>query len=323
MSTTEDLDTLRIPAPLKYNLQDYWISRSFLINREKVSRIILGVRYTNNNVFDKPFILPDSYYNIQKYRIYLASVAFSVQKYYKANLIYGYGRTEDIPDGGLFRITVGSEYNEFNQNRERKYVGAEASMGKIIKGFGYLYGSAGFATFSNGQQPKCGLLALNMNYFSDLFIIGRSRLRNFIYMDYTRGFDRNTDESLGYIETNGFTGFRNDSVYGKQRLSLSLESVLFSPVNVVGFRFAFFGFTDFAFLSGSNEVIGNNHSLACIGLGIRIRNDNMVFNTFQLRFSFYPNPPVYSNINRIIVSGEQPLRPKNFDSGPPSLIQYR
>lgn len=323
MSTTEDLDTLPVPQPLKYNLQDYWLSRSFLLNKEKVSRIILGVRYTNNNVFDKPFILPDSYYNIQNYRIYLASAAFSVQKYYKTNLIYSYGRTEDIPYGGLFRVTVGSEYNEFNQFHIRKYIGAEIAMGKSIDGLGYFYTSAGVASFLNGQQPKQGLLALRVNYFSNLMSVGRSMLRNFVYLDYTRGIDRNTDEYLGFKKGNGFSGFRNDSVSGTQRLSVSLESVLFSPVNFIGFRFAFFGFTDFAFLSGSNEILGNGYSLTSIGLGIRIRNDNMVFNTLQVRLSFYPNPPYYSNINHVVVSGQQLLKPNNFDSGPPSIIPFR
>jgi len=323
MSTTVDLDTLPIPAPLKYNLQDYWISRSFLVNKEKVSRIILGLRYTNNNVFDRPDIQPDSYYNIQKYRIYMASAAFSVQKYYKTNLIYSYGRTEDIPYGGLLRVTVGSEYNEFNQFRVRKYIGTEIALGKSINGLGYFYTSAGVASFLNGQQPRQGLLSLNMNYFSNLMTVGRSRLRNFIYLDYTRGFDRNTDEYLVFRRGNGFSGFRNDSVSGTQRLSVSLESVLFSPLNLVGFRFAFFGFTDFSFLSGSNEIIDNGYSLTSIGLGIRIRNDNMVFNTLQVRLSYYPNPPNYSDINHIVVSGEQLLKPKNFDSGPPSIIQFR
>ena len=323
MYTTEDLDTLPVPEPLKYNLQDYWISRSFLINKEKVSRIILGARYTNNNVFDKPIILPDSYYNIQKYRIFLASAAFSVQKYYKTNLIYSYGRTEDIPYGGLLRVTAGSEYNEFNQFRDRKYIGVEIALGKSINSLGYFYTSAGFATFLNGQQPRQGLLSINMNYFSNLMTVGKSRLRNFIYLDYKRGFDRNTDEYLGFRKGNGFSGFRNDSVSGTQRLSVSLESVLFSPVSFMGFRFAFFGFTDFSFLSGSNEVIANGYSLTSIGLGIRIRNDNMIFNTLQVRFSFYPNPPYYSDINHVVVSGEQLLKPSNFDSGPPSIIQFR
>jgi hypothetical protein len=323
MNTTEDLDTLPVPEPLKYNLQDYWLSRSFLINKEKVSRIILGIRYTNNNVFDRPYILPDSYYNIQKYRIYLASAAFSVQKYYKTNLIYSYGRTEDIPYGALARVTVGREYNEFNQFHVRKYIGTEIALGKSIDGLGYFYGSAGIASFLNGQQPRQGLLSLKVNYFSNLMTVGKSRMRNFIYLDYTRGFDRNTDEYLVFKKGNGFSGFRNDSVSGRQRLSVSLESVIFSPVNFIGFRFAFFGFTDFSFLSGSNEIIDNGYSLTSIGLGFRIRNDNMVFNTLQVRFSYYPNPPYYSDINHVVVSGEQLLKPKNFDSGPPSIIQFR
>ena len=320
MYTTEDLDILPVPEPLKYNLQNYWLSRSFLINKESVSRIIIGARYTNNNVFDRPLILPDSYYYLQKYRIYLSSAAFSIQKYYKTNLIYSYGRTEDIPYGGLFKITVGKEFNEF---KERTYLGAEISSGKSSKGLGYFYTFAGLATYLNGNQAEQGLFSLGMKYFSNLLNLGNNMIRNFVYIDYTRGFDRYTDEFLVFNNDNGFSGFKNDSVSGTQRLSVSLESVLFSPVNLYGFRFAFFGFTDFSFLSGTNEIIGNGNTLSAIGLGIRIRNDNLVFNTFQVRVGFFPNPPSYSKINHLTVSGEQLLRPNNFDSGPPSIIPYR
>jgi hypothetical protein len=323
MYTTEDLDTLPVPKPLKYNLQDYWISRSFLLNKESVSRIIIGARYTNNNVFNRPFILPYSYYNLQKYRIYLGSAAFSIQKYYKTNLIYGYGRTEDIPYGGLLKITFGREYNEFHDFRKRTYMGAEISYGKSSKGLGYFYTSAGLATYLNRNQTEQGLFSLEMKYFSNLLNLGNNMIRNFVYVDYTRGFDRYTDELLVFNKDNGFSGLKNDSVSGTQRLSVSLESVLFSQVNFYGFRFAFFGFTDLSFLSGTNEIIGNGYTLSGIGLGIRIRNDNTVFNTFQLRFGFFPNPPSYSKINHLTVSGEQLLRPNNFDSGPPSIIPYR
>jgi hypothetical protein len=323
MYTTEDLDTLHVPAPLKYNFQDYWLTRSFLINKESVSRIIIGARYTLNNVFDRPVILPDSYYNLQKYKIYLASGALSIQKYYKTNLIYGYGRTEDIPYGGLFRVTVGREYNEFHDFRKRTYLGAEIALGKSTKALGYFYTSAGISTFLDGNQTEQGLLSLDMKFFSNLLTVGKNRIRNFVYIDYTRGFNRYTNEFLVFDNDNGFSGFKNDSVNGTQRLSVSLESVLFSPVNLYGFRFAFFGFADFSFLSDANEMIGNGNTLSGIGLGVRIRNDNLVFNTFQLRFGFFPNPPSYSKINHLTVSGEQLLRPNNFDSGPPSIIPYR
>jgi hypothetical protein len=323
MYTSEDLDTLPVPEPLKYNLQDYWLARSFMINKDKVSRIIIGARYTNNNVFDRPFILPDSYYNLQNYRIYLASAALSIQKYYKTNLIYGYGRTEDIPYGGLFKVTVGREYNEFNQYRKRTYLAAEIALGKSNKSLGYFYTSVGLATFADGAQSRQGLLSVSLKYFSNLITFRNFMVRNFLYIDYTRGFDRNTDEFLTIRKNNGFSGFRNDSINGTQRLSLSLESVLFSPINLYGFRFAFFGFADIGFLYQINELIKNGNTVSGIGLGVRIRNDNLVFNTFQIRVGFFPNPPLYSKINNFTISGEQLLRPNNFDSGPPAIIPFR
>jgi hypothetical protein len=320
VSTTEDLDTLPVPEPLKYNLQDYWLSRSFLLNKEAVSRIIIGVRYTNNNVFDRPFILPDSYYSLQKYKILLGSAAFSIQKYYKTNLIYSYGRTEDIPYGGLVKITAGREINEF---RNRTYLGAEIALGKSIKSLGYFYTSAGLSAFSSTNGTEQGILSLSTKYFSNLITAGNKMMRNFVYINYTRGFDRHTDEFLRFTKDNGFSGIRNDTVSGTQRVELSLESVIFSPFNLYGFRFAFFGFTDISFLSGTNEIIKNGYALSGIGLGFRVRNDNMVFNTLQIRIGFFPNPPTYSKINSILISGEQLLSPENFDSGPPSIIPYR
>lgn len=320
MYTSEDLDTLLVPAPLKYNLQDYWLSRSFLINKESVSRIIIGARYTNNNVFDHPLILPESFYNLQKYRIFMGSAALSIQKYTKTNLIYSYGRTEDIPYGALFKITVGREYNEFKQ---RTYLGGEVSFGRSSKTFGYFYTYAGLSTYLNKNYTEQGILALGMSYFSNLMYLGNSKIRNFVYINYTRGFGRYSNEYLKFITDNGFSGFKNDSIIGTQRLSVNLESVLFSPINLYGFRFAFFGFTEFAFLSGTTERLGLGYSLSSIGLGIRIRNDNLVFNTLQIRIGYFPNPPSYSAIDHVTVSGEQLLRPANFEPGPPAIIPYR
>jgi hypothetical protein len=320
MYTSEDLDTLKIPAPLKYNLQDYWLSRSFLINKESVSRLIIGARYTNNNVFNHPFILPESFYNLQKYQLYLTSAALSIQKYTKTNLIYSYGRTEDIPYGALFNITAGREFNEFKQ---RTYIGGEASFARSSNALGYFYLYGGLSTYLNKNRTEQGVLSLGLNYFSNLITLGTARIRNFVYLQYTRGFGRYSNEYLKFFNNNGFTGFSNDSVNGTQRLSVSLESVLFSPVNFYGFRFAFFGFTDFSFLSGTTEMLGKGYALSSIGVGIRIRNDNLVFNTFQIRIGYFPNPPSYSTISPVNISGEQLLRPNNFEPGAPAIIPYR
>jgi hypothetical protein len=320
MFTSDDLDSLPKPAPVKYNLQDYWLLRSFLIDAKSVTRLILGARYTNNNVFNHPYILPESYHYLQQYKIFLGSVSFSVQKFYKATLIYGYGRTEDIPYGGSFNMTAGREINEF---KKRYYLGTSVSMGGSVKSLGYFYGSAGFGTYFNEGQTEQGMLALRTNFISNLTYLGRYRIRNFLNVDYTRGFDRYSDEYLVFNQENGFSGFRNDSTGNSQRLSFNVESVLFSPVNFYGFKFALFVFADAGFLFGTNEFVGNGDFLSAIGLGIRIRNDNLVFNTFQIRLGFFPNLPEYSSINRLIISGEQLLRPSNFEPGQPSVMPFR
>jgi hypothetical protein len=285
-----------------------------------VTRVIFGVRYTNNNVFDHPYILPDSYHYLQKYKMILGSMSFSTQKYYKTNLIYGYGRTEDIPYGGMITFTGGKEINEF---KERIYAGLYAATGHSIRPLGYFYTSAGFSTFLNGQNTEQGMLLLRTSFFSNLLYLGAYRMRNFIMADYTRGFDRNTDEYLVYQKDNSFLGVRNDSVRGAQRLSVNIESVLFSPGNLYGFRFSFFAFGGLGYLFGTNEFVSQGEILSSVGLGVRIRNDNLVFNTFQIRLGYYPNLPQYSRTNYFMVSGEQLLKPDNFDPGPPTVIPYQ
>lgn len=318
--TTEDLGSLPVPQLLRYNYQDYWMSRSFLIDRQSVSRIIIGARFIHNNVFNRPSISPESYHELQNYLMYLGSAAFSVQKYYKASLIYGYGRTEDIPYGGMVRFTAGNEINEF---KHRYYLGTEMSLAKHAGNLGYFYSSLALSAYLNEGQTEQGMIAARINHFSELFALGRNMMRVFVNFRYTKGFNRYSDEHLFYPTDNGFSGFRNDSVTGIDRFSLDVESVLFSPINFYGFRFAFFGFADYSFLAGAHNSPYAWNNLTSVGLGIRVRNDNLLFNTFQVRIAWFPDPPAYSRISNIVFSGEQLLRPSDFNPGPPSVIYYR
>jgi hypothetical protein len=304
----------------RFNLQDYWMSRSFLINKTRVNRIIVGARYTNNDNFDNPFQFPDPLQYKDNYNIVLGSIAYSAQKYHKTNLIYGYGRTEDIPYGGLLNLTVGKEIQDAG---DRVYTSASISLGHSVRNLGYFFTSAGISTFFNKKETEQGLLLVRTSYFSNLDNVGRYRLRTFVNIDYTRGFDRKEEEALSFVRKNGFSGFRNDSVSGEQRLAFGLESVLFSPSKIYGFRFAFFAFADFGYLFGTNEFVYEGVTLSSIGLGVRVRNDNLILNTLQIRIGFFPNLPAYSKANYFTVSGEQLLKPDNFDPGPPGLLPYR
>lgn len=314
------LDTLQQDTPLRFAFQDYWLTRSFLLNSENVTRLLIGGRYTNNNVFTRPEIGPDQYHSLQQYRSFLGSIALSQQKFYKANLVHQYGRVEDVPYGGIIKITLGREINEF---KTRNYAASELGFARSFPEFGYLYFSTGLGAFVNNGNTEQGIFNIKSRYFSNLLPVGRHMIRSFINIDYTRGFDRNLDENLNFMTEHGFSGFSNDSIIGRQRLTLNLEAVVFNPVNIYGFKAAFFGFADFSSLTGTNQLFSNGTMLTGLGIGMRIRNDNLIFNTFQIRIGIFPDAPGNSRISNILVTGEGTLGFDNFDSDAPSMIPFR
>lgn len=318
--TSEDLDTMLIPVPLRFTYQDYWAARSFMLNREKVTRLIFSLRYIDNNVFSRPEINDNSYYRLQKYQLFMGSIALSTQKFINTSLIYSYGRTEDIPYGYLFEADAGREINEF---KWRNYFGARASYGNIFNRFGYIYGGLSFSTFYNNMKTEQGMLQLTVRYFTPLVHAGRSQIRSFVNIYYTRGFNRYSDEYLYLKSSNLVRGFVNDSINGNHRIVISIEPVLFTPKPLYGFRFALFSFADAGFLIKGNIGAGEYHNVTGFGLGVRIRNDQLVINTIQLRFGIYPGAPPWSETSWASVDGIVKLRPPGFEPGPPGVIPYR
>ena len=318
--TTDDLDTLEVREPVEYNLFDTWIGRSFLIDSSNMTRLVISARYINNNVYRRPEITSSSFYSLQKYKLYLVSLSLISQRFYKTNLLYNFGRTEDLPYGGKLDIIYGKEFNEFNK---RNYFALRASTAGLAEKVGYFYGSVDVGAFSNDFVTEQGIFDFRLNYISNLISKGRYRLRSFVNLRYTGGFYRFDDEYLKVNNTYGIRGFYNDSIRPRQRLLFSHETVGFSPHYLYGFRFVFFGFTDLALISKDNKFNLDTDLIAELGLGVRIRNDNLILKTIQLRFSFFPFSPPYSSLNNFDITGEKQLEPPGFDPVEPSIIKYR
>lgn len=319
-STIVPQDTLLTFAPLKFNDQDYWIGRSFLLNPTSRSRFIISGRLINHYIIERPEITENIKYEYRDLNLYLGSIAFSQQKYYKTNLIYNYGRTEDIPYGSLIEFTGGYEdYELFN----RIYTGLKISHGNYFKNIGYLYSSLNIAGYIRNNSYQQGIIRVKTNYFTNLLTIKNYQLRQFINLDYTIGIRRFEDQLINISNKNGIRGLKSDSLSGVQRLTLNLETVAFSPIYVYGFRCTFFGYTDIGFIGSNKRNIFKNQLYSGIGLGVRIRNKNLVFKTFQIRFAYYPVlPPDYSK-DWFYFSGEKLLNPQDFDVRLPTIHEFR
>jgi hypothetical protein len=65
---------------------------------------------------------------------------------------------------------------------------------------------------------------------------------------------------------------------------------------LLGFKFAPFVFGDLSLLTPQNESINKSNLFSGLGAGIRARNENLVFNTIELRLVYFPLT-TYQNIH--------------------------
>lgn len=318
-STNEGIDTMAVPAPLRFTRQDYWVARSFMLDRSSVTRLIVSGRYMHNNVFRRPDIDDFSYYRFQNYQSLTGSLTVTSQRFINTSLIYSYGRTEDIPYGYMAELLWGREKNEF---KLRNYAGGNLAYGNFFTGVGYLYAGLGVSAFYNDGHTEQGLFQGSIRYFTPLVRLGRSRVRTFLNVKYSRGFNRYSDECLYFRDDGLIRGFRNDSLSGNTRIALSLEPVLFINKPVIGFRFAVFAFADAGLLSRGQPMGEDYYTVLALGAGVRIRNDQLVLNTLQLRIAWYPHSPPWSESQMMTVNSLTRLRPPRFEPDPPGLVPY-
>lgn len=315
----EVTDSLLLFRNLTYANTDIWYGRAFKIgfyNEELKdrARLIVALRRTSVHYFSRPPISQDSNQVYQNRQTYLASVGLSNRRYRRDVLIYGFGRTEDVPVGGLYSIVGGLENAELGY---RRYLGLKAARGSYLlaggKPAGYLYVLTTLGGYLKGQQIEQGVFRAEANYFSPLMAWGRSNFRQFLNVRYISGINRFNHE---YVTINNNEGIRGvGSRYllrGTRSLTLGVETVFFSPMQFIGFRMAIFGYGDFGLVTYPGRPLLRAPVYQGYGLGFRFRNENLTFNTFQIRLGYYPNIPLIPEPFRIELSGETPLRFNDF-----------
>jgi hypothetical protein len=309
------------PILVKFKHFDGWLGRSFLLNKQssgKMSNNITMAFRVQKTVFgQRPYNAQDLYYQFQNRTVYLTSVGFSRQAYYKTNLIYNYDRTEDIPYGYLFSLIGGREYNELYN---RPYIGANASWGHFFSKFGYLSQAVSYGTFFHDGATKQGSLNVAVNYFTNLFITGRFKQRTFVNMQYSNQLNNPMNDHLKIDGDAGIPGFRNDSIYGQHRMNLSLEHDLFAPWDIYGFRMVWYAFANFSWLGGYEMPFAEGSLFSSFGMGIRLRNDRLIINTLQIQLAFFPNIPRNSSFRYVHLTKETVLMPRNFSSKAPEIM---
>ncbi len=308
-----------------YYYYDMWLGRAFkfpfknTIFSEK-SRLVAAVRHNKYDYKKRPEVNADTNKIYWNRSAVLFSLGYSNRNYKRDVLIYGFGRTEDVPIGNLFALTVGSEATQFGS---RGYGGLQYAAGKYLPhNLGYMYVLLNAGSYYKSGDAQQGVYSGQMNYISNLIPFRYSFFRQFVTIKFAQGIDRDPLDYLNISRENGIRGIHSDQLIGTKKLTLGTETVFFSDKSILGFRVAYFAFADFGLVTGAGKL-SKSPLYQGYGLGLRLRNENLTFNTLQLNIGYYPNIPGISNSFRYGLSGNVPLRLRDFDISAPSIVPFQ
>jgi len=302
-----------IRTPFTRNFQDLWLGRSFGLDQEHPrNNISLASRVSREEFTARPLVDEDSNQFFHNRVLLINELGFTKRKFLKSSLILAFGITEDIPRGFRFGLLGGYEYGEFEN---RPYWGLRASGGDFWKGVGYFAAVANLGGYVDDRKFEDGVFSSNSLYFSPLLRVKRFQFRQFLRLEYTRGLKRSQDD---FITLEDEIRGTSDFIRGDRKLSASLESVFFSPVQVYGFRLAAYAYYDFGWISNRKPMITDENFQYSAGLGVRIRNESLLFSTMQLRLGYLKE----SSSLELSFSFSSPRIFQNFQSSKPDTIPF-
>lgn len=318
-------DSVIVLQPFKFYVQDYWAGNAIQIFKgnsefDRSTNFITAVRFLNVHYLEKPDDAYDTQHYFANENFYLASIGISTRKYVQDKYIFKFGLTEDVPVGKIYSLTGG--YQVKNKNG-RFYFGGRISSGNYYP-WGYLSFNFESGTFFNASHPEQGVFTAGISYFSGLVEIGKWKFRQFVKPQLTIGINRFAYDSLTLNDGYGMDGFNSSALSGISRMIITMQTQSYAPWNFIGFRFG--PFLTFSLGRLGNEATGFRYSklYSQIGLGVLIKNDHLVINTFQLSIAYYPTiPGIGENVFKGNSFRTVDFGFRDFEIGKPAVVVFQ
>jgi len=242
------------------------------------------------------------------------------QNYYKTSFIYGFGITEDVPEGfsasliGGWTDEVGRDSLEHNHERQAPYYGVATEITSFTKKQSYYDFTFKAGGYSEKGFQDVGLL-INIFHFTRLRRMTPTWFNRFFV---TAGFAKqiNPDTLLTaplilQSQQYGLPSFNYSSTIlpAQIRTTIKFEADFYNNVKHAGFKFAPFAFADATILTPYKEDfnLDTKNMYSEVGVGVRTRNENLIFGTIEFRLYYYPSavPPGMMHLNPQVASDLQ------------------
>jgi hypothetical protein len=321
----KELHSVYVPLNFKLFTQDYWAGHAQRILKgnsveERTTNLITTARYQRIRYQEKPTLLDDPLSHYSDEDFFLAAIGISTRKYIQDKYLFKYGITEDVPVGLAYVLTGGYQVKN---NVGRIFLGTRFSLGNYYP-WGYLSSNLKFETFFHGSRTEEGIFTADVKYFTQLFEIGKWKFRQFAKSQIDIGIHRFAYDSLTLNDGFGIDGFRSTTLSGTNRFLFSLQTQSYAPLNFIGFRFGPFLTYSLGMLGNAETGFKSSKLYSQIGLGVLIKNENLILNTFQLSISFYPIiPGIGQNVFKTNAFQTTDFGFSNFEIGKPSAMVFQ
>jgi hypothetical protein len=126
-----------------------------------------------------------------------------------------------------------------------------------------------------------------------------------------------------FITLNGSAlyGFNSNTIRGKSKAILNLETVVYMPYTLFGFRLAPVLFLGFGKIGNDMESLINSKIYQAVSFGLLVRNENLVLNTFELSIGFYPNIAGGDPVRLLPISSYR-LKVRDFALPRPEVLAF-
>ena len=308
-----------------FNNQDYWGGFAHQIfkgnsEKERSTNVIFSLRYLRLRFLKKPENINDSLKIYSNEDFYLAGIGISERKYIQDKYIFNYGLIEDVPIGKVYGLTGGYQVRN---SIGRYYLGMRFSNGKYFD-WGYLSLNLEYGTFFHLSHFEQSVFVAGVNYFTDLFEIGKWKFRQFIKPSLTLGFNRLQTDNLTINNENGISGFKTTLLSGSKKMVVTFQTQSYAPWNLIGFRFGPYLVCSLGMLGDKISGFEKSKIYSQFGFGFLIKNEFLVFKIIQVSFSFYPSIPGQGdNIFKLNQGKSSDFGFQDFEIGKPNPVIYQ
>jgi len=311
----------------KLETQQYWAGHSFKIFKGRSedfrsTNLVTTFGYKQVKYKAKASLAYDPEQFFSSERQYLATIGLNTRKFAQEKYLFNFGNIEDVAYGQVYSITVG--FQDKN-DRRRTYFGGRFAYGTYFP-IGYAGINVQAGSFFDAGKSEETTLRVEANYFTNLMSIGSWRVRQFFMPTFVLGNHRANiiKDRVTINEYNGISGFDNPLINGTRKLFATFQTQTYVPGNWHGFHFNPFFNMNIGVLGFHTDKIFNDKVYSIFSLGVMINNDYLVFNNFQVSFSFYPTIPYQgTNIIRTNALNNDDLALPDFQIGEPTIVPYR